>query len=95
MQRAPRVVLVGDRRAEQRHDAIAGELVHRAFPVVDGVQHELEGAVHQLMELLRVEGAGQLGRALHVDEEDGHVLPFAAERSALGENALGEVPRRV
>jgi hypothetical protein len=34
---AARVVLVGDRRAEQRHDPVAGELVDRALVAVDAV----------------------------------------------------------
>ena len=38
---------------------------------------------------------GELGRSLHVDEEHGHFLALAPERASLGQNALGEVARRV
>ena len=62
------MVLVGDRRAEERHDAVAGELVDGALPAVHGVEHELECAVHDAVELFGVEGPRQLGRALDVHE---------------------------
>src|SRR5581483_391782 len=35
-------VLVGDRRAEERHDAVAGELGDGAFVFVDAGDHELD-----------------------------------------------------
>jgi hypothetical protein len=50
-----RVVLVGDGRAEQRHDPVAQELVHRALVAVHLGQHELEGPAHELVHLLGVE----------------------------------------
>ena len=42
---ALRVVLVRDRRAEQRHDAVAGVLVHRALEAMHAVGEDLEEAV--------------------------------------------------
>jgi hypothetical protein len=93
--RAPRVVLVSDRRAEERHDPVACELVDRALPAMHGVEHDLEGAVHDHVEVFGVEGSGQLGRALHVDEEDGHLLALAAKRASLGQDPLGQVTRCV
>ena len=95
MQRAPGMVLVGYGRAEERHDSVAGELVYGALPAVHGVEHELEGAVHDGVELLGVEGARQLGRTLDVYEQDGDLLALAAEGAPFFENALGEMLRRV
>jgi len=43
--RALRVVLVRDRRAEQRHDPIAGALVERPFEAVDPIGEDLEEAI--------------------------------------------------
>jgi hypothetical protein len=60
-----------------------------------GVEHDLEGAVHDHVEVFGVEGSGQLGRALHVDEEDGHLLALAAKRASLGQDPLGQVTRCV
>ena len=38
--RAHGVVLVGKRRAEERHDSVAHDLVHGALVAVDGVHHQ-------------------------------------------------------
>ena len=42
---ALRVVLVRDRRAEQRHDAVAGELVDGPFEALHAVGEDREEAV--------------------------------------------------
>ena len=54
-QRAMGVVLVSDRRPEQRHHAVAEELVDRALVAVHLVQDHLEGAVHDRVDFLGVE----------------------------------------
>jgi hypothetical protein len=95
VQRPAGMVLVGNGRSKERHDAVAGELVDGALPAVDGIPHELEGAVHDDMELFRVERAGQLGRALDVHEEDRDLLARAAQRAPFLQDALGEVVRGV
>ena len=53
------VVLVGERRAEEGHDAIAGELVDRTLVAVDLGHEDLETAVQDLVDLLRVQLLGQ------------------------------------
>ena len=53
--RAHRVVLVRDRRPEDRHDAVAQELVDRALVAVHLGQHQVEGAAHQPVDLFRIE----------------------------------------
>ena len=50
------VILVRDRRAEQRHDPVAGVLVHRALEAVHAVGQDLEEAVED-------RGAAPRGRA--------------------------------
>ena len=42
------VVLVGERRAEEGHDAVAHHLVHGALVAVDGLHHPLEHGVEEL-----------------------------------------------
>jgi hypothetical protein len=92
---ALRVVLVGDRRAEERHDAVAGVMVHRALEAMNAVRKDLEEAVEDLVPLLRVELLGQLHRPLHVGEEDRHLLSLTLEGGLRLQDLIGEVLRGV
>ena len=76
---ALRVVLVRDRRAEQRHDAVAGELVDRALEAMHAVGEDREEAIEDLVPLFGIELLGELHRALHVGEQHGDLLAFAFE----------------
>ena len=93
--RALGVVLVRDRRPEERHDAVAGVLVHRALEAVHALGQQLEEAVHDPVPLFGIELLRQLHRALHVGEEHRHLLALAFERVACAEDLLGEVSRGV
>jgi hypothetical protein len=88
---AARVILVRDRRAKERHDAVAGELVDEALEALHTVRENLEKAVHDLRPLFRVELLGQLHRALHIGEQDRDLLAFAFQRGARGQDLVGEV----
>jgi hypothetical protein len=89
------VVLVGDRRPEERHDPVARVLVHRAFEAVHALGEDLEEAIEYLVPLLGIEPLGELHRALHVGEQDGDLLALAFEGRLRLEDLLGEVLRRV
>src|SRR5262249_1970747 len=89
------VVLVGNGGAEERHDAVAQELVDRAFVAVHLPQDQLEGPVHELMHLFGIESFGNGGEPGDVSEQDGHLLAFAFQSRPGGENFLGEVRWRV
>ena len=93
--RALRVVLVRDRRAEQRHDPVAGVLIHRALVAVYALGEDLEEAIEQTVPVLGVELRREIGRALHVGEQHRHLLALAFERRARGQDLVGEVLRRV
>ncbi len=93
--RPHRVVLVGEGRAEQRHDPVAHHLVDGALVAVDGLHHPLEDGIEELARLLGVAVGEQLHRALEVGEEDGDLLALALEGGLRGEDLLGEVLRRV
>ena len=56
--RALRRVLVRDRRAEERHDAVAGELVDDALDAVDLAEREREVLLEELAILLGIEALG-------------------------------------
>ena len=89
------MILVGERRAEERHDPVAHHLVDRALVAVDGLHHALEDGIEELARLLRIAVGEQLHRALEVGEEHGDLLALAFEGSLGGEDLLGEVLRRV
>ena len=77
---AQRVILLGQRRAEERHDPVAHHLVDRAVVPVDGFHHELEDGVQDLARFLGIALRQQLHRSLQVGEEHGHLLALALER---------------
>ena len=89
--RAHRVVLVGDGRAEDRHDPVAEHLVHGALVVMDRLHHPLEDGVEELPRFFRITVGKQLHRPLEVGEQHRHLLSLALEGSARGEDLLGEV----
>src|SRR5262249_25192609 len=91
MHRAPRMILMSDRRPEQRHDAIAEELVDRAFVPVDFGEHQLEGAGHQPMDDFRVELLTERGETRDIHEQHGDLLALAFEGALRGKDLLGEV----
>jgi hypothetical protein len=55
MHRPLGMVLMGNGCPEERHDAVAQELIDRAFVAVHLTQHQREGPVHQLVYLFGVE----------------------------------------
>ena len=92
---AHRVVFVRDRRAEERHDAVAHHLVDRAFVPVDGAHHQLEHRIEQPPRFFGIAVGEQLHRAFQIGEKHGDLLALAFERGLRGQDALGEVLRRV
>src|SRR5207244_889018 len=93
--RAHRVILVGDRRAEERHDPVAHDLVDRALVAVDRLHHPLEDGVEDPARLFRIAVGEELHRALDVGEEHGHQLALALELGTRGEDFVCEVFRSV
>ena len=85
------MVLVGHRRAEERHDPVAHHLIHRALVVMDGLHHPLQDRIEESPRLLGVPVGEELHRALEVGEQHGHVLAFAFESTLGGQDLLGEV----
>src|SRR5215470_3289867 len=89
------VILVGDRGAEERHDAVTGVLVDGPLVSVNAASKDTEEAIEQAMPFLGVDALRELHRAHDVGEEDGDELALAPERTLRGENLLDEMPRRV
>ena len=86
------MVLVGQRRAEERHDAVAHDLVDGALVAVDRLHHPLEHRVQELPRFLGVPVGQELHRALEVGQQDRHLLALALEGTLRGEDLLSEVP---
>ena len=90
---APRVVLVRDRGAEDRHDPVAGELVDGALEAGDGLGQQREEALHDLAPLLRVLLLGQVHRAADVGEQDRDLLALGVVLAGLVHDSTRLRPR--
>jgi hypothetical protein len=89
------VILVRQRRPEQRHDAITHHLIDGALVAVDGFHHQLEDGIEDLPCLFGITVREQLHRALEIGEEHGDLLPLALQRGLRGEDPVGQVLGRV
>src|SRR5206468_1282393 len=89
------VVLVGDRGAKERHDAVAGVLVDGPLVSVNAARKDPEQTIEQPMPFLWIDTLRELHRAHDVGEEDGDQLALAPERALGRKNLLDEMPRRV
>jgi hypothetical protein len=69
MNRALRMVLMRDRRAKEREDAVAGRLDNVPTILMDCIDHQLERGIDDRARLFGIEIAHQLGRALDVGEQ--------------------------
>jgi hypothetical protein len=73
------VVLVSDRRAEQREDAVAEDLVDTTAEGGDVGDQPLEAGVDQPLHPLGIEVLGQCGVADEVGEDDRDEPPFFSD----------------
>jgi hypothetical protein len=92
---AYRVILMRDWSTEERHNAIAHDLVHRTFILVDGSHHAVEHRIEQVPRLLGVALGQQLHRPLEVGEEYRDLLALAFQGAAGGEDFLGQIGGRI
>ena len=89
--RAHRVVLAGDRRAEEGHDAVAHDLVDRALVPVHRLHHPLQHRVEQGARVLGIAVGEKLERALEICEQHGDLLALPGQRFARAQDLAGEV----
>ena len=83
-QRALGVVLVGLRRAEERHDLVADELVHGPAVVLDDGHEEVEALIHDAADPLGVQRFRERREAREVGEHHADELALAFEGGASG-----------
>src|SRR5262249_9823362 len=89
------MILVADRRSEDRHDPIACVLVNRALEAVNAVSEDAKETVHDSVPLFGAQLRRELHRTLHVRRVDRMLLALACEGAARRQDFLGEVFRRV
>jgi hypothetical protein len=76
------MVLVSDRCAEERHDAVARVLVDRPLEAMDAFGEDLEEALHDAVPVFGIDRLREIHRALEVGEKHRHLLPLALEGAA-------------
>jgi hypothetical protein len=86
---AHRVILMGNGRSEQSHDAIAHHLIDRPFIAVHRVHHQREDGIEELARVLGVPVGEQCHGAFQVGKEHGDLLALAFEGGLGGEDFLG------
>ena len=89
------MVLVSERRAEERHDSVAHHLVHGPLVPVDRLSHALEDGEEKSLGLLGVAVAEELHRAFEVSEEHRDLLALVDHGRAGDADLVGEVRRCV
>ena len=88
---ADSVVLVGERRAKQRHDPVSHGLVDGALEMVDGFHHTLEDLVQEHGGVLGVAPCKERHGGEDVGEEHRHLLPLSRKRLASNPDPLGQM----
>ena len=82
------VILVGERRAEERHDPVAHHLVHRAFVAVHRLHHVFKNGVENLSGFFRITVGEQFHRAFQVGKEHRDLLALPFERRLGGQDTF-------
>jgi hypothetical protein len=76
--RTDSVVLQRDRRTEHRHDAVAGELVHRSAVAFHHCRAPVGKLCHDLAQSFCPDGCGDIHRMNDIGEENRHLLVLGA-----------------
>ena len=73
------MILVGERSAEHREDAVAGRLHYVAVVAMDRSDHQLQRGIDDGASFLRIEVLLQFGRALDIGKQGGDGLALAVD----------------
>ena len=85
------MVFMRQRCAKQRHDAVAHDLVDRALVAVHRGHHVFQDGIEELPGLLGIPLSQEFHGAFEVRKQHGHLLAFAFEGTAGGEDLLCQV----
>jgi hypothetical protein len=89
------MILKGEGRAEKSHHPVSPEFIDRATACVNLIQKNLKAAVHDLVDIFRIELFGQFAGFRNVGKHHGHDLAFTFHRTSGGEDFFGQVFRGV
>ena len=73
------MILQRHRRTEHRHDAVTGELVHRAAVPLHHGRAAVDEIGHDLAEPLRTHRRSDIHGVHHIGEQDGYLLVLRAD----------------
>ena len=91
-QRGPRrMVFIGERRAEDRHEAIAQELIHGALEAMHFGQRTRKEIREQGMHRFGAERTRERGRVHHIAEQYRDLFLLTAQGVSIGEDLLREM----
>jgi hypothetical protein len=85
------MIFVGNRGAEQGHDAVAQHLVDGALEAMHGVHHVVDGGVEELLGGFRVEAPDEFRRVFEVGKQHRDLLALAFKGGFGCQDFLGEV----
>ena len=74
------MIFMGQRRAEQRHDAVAHDLIDGSLIAMHRFHHVFEQGIKKFARFLGITVREQLHRALHISEQHRDLLALAFER---------------
>jgi hypothetical protein len=89
------MVLIGERRPKQGHNAITQDLVHGPFEAVHSRHHVLKEQVKELARLLEVAVGQQLHGALEIGEQHRHLLTLGFQGASGVQDLLGQITRGI
>jgi hypothetical protein len=89
---ADRVVLLGQRGTEQRHDPVTQHLVDGALIPAHSLDHAFEDRVEQAAGVFGVAVGQEFQGPLEVGEEDGDLLALPLTVGGRGDPLFGQVP---
>src|SRR5215510_13394624 len=89
------MVFMGDGGAEQRHDAVAHDLVDRPLVAVHRCHHAFQHGIEELPGLLGITVSQQFHRALQVRKQHRDLLALAFQGTAGEQDLLREIHGRV
>ena len=90
-----RMIFVGNRRAKERHNAVAHDLVDGAFVAVYRLHQAFQHGIQELAGFLGVAVGQEFHRALEIGKQHRHLLAFAFQGTARGQNFLRQIGGRV